>query len=246
MKRYELSEKEIRLFRNYLESEEYAVGTTEKYLRDLKHFRVWLNGRTVTKQIVIQWKEHLLAKGLLPITVNSKLAALNCFFKMMNWTSCQVKALRIQRRIFRSTERELGKEEYMRLIDAAAQAGKERLALLMETICAKAARALRAGKKVGIVCTEESLEIYRQRLNADADDPAVAQTAQWLADALDLAVIGSRKDPSTIAHNLFDVLRSFDGQQVDRIYSESFEGGQLGDAIMNRLKKAAGYHILDV
>ena len=117
---------------------------------------------------------------------------------------------------------------------------------VIETICAKAARALRVGKKVGIVCTEESLEIYRQRLNADADDPAATQTEQWLADALDLAVIGSRKDPSTIAHNLFDVLRSFDGQQVDRIYSESFEGGQLGDAIMNRLKKAAGYHILDV
>jgi len=140
MKRYEPSEKEIRLFQNYLESEEYAVGTTEKYLRDLKHFRVWLNGRTVTKQIVSQWKECLLAKGLLPITVNSKLAALNCFFKVMNWTSCQVKALRIQRRIFRSTERELGKEEYMRLIDTAAQAGKERLALLMETICATGIR----------------------------------------------------------------------------------------------------------
>lgn len=117
---------------------------------------------------------------------------------------------------------------------------------MMDTICDKAARALQRGKKVGIVCTEESRPIYEQRLR-----DVMAQADQRNGDAaidhcLDLAVIGSRKDPSTIAHNLFDVLRSFDGQQVDRIYSESFEGGQLGDAIMNRLKKAAGYHIIDV
>ena len=105
---------------------------------------------------------------------------------------------------------------------------------VIETICEKAARALQRGKKVGIVCTEESLPVYQERLRTVTDGE------------LDLAVIGSRRDPSTIAHNLFDVLRSFDGQQVDRIYSESFEGGQLGDAIMNRLKKAAGYHIIDV
>ena len=105
---------------------------------------------------------------------------------------------------------------------------------VIETICEKAARALQRGKKVGIVCTEESLPVYQERLLTVTDGE------------LDLAVIGSRRDPSTIAHNLFDVLRSFDGQQVDRIYSESFEGGQLGDAIMNRLKKAAGYHIIDV
>ncbi len=100
---------------------------------------------------------------------------------------------------------------------------------VIETICAMALRALGKGKKVGIVCTEESLPVYRERLTG-----------------AELSVIGSRKDPSTIAHNLFDVLRSFDGMEVDRIYSESFEGGQLGDAIMNRLKKAAGYHIVDV
>lgn len=112
---------------------------------------------------------------------------------------------------------------------------------VIETICDKAERALQRGKKVGIVCTEESLPVYKERLQSAVDSARVGED-----DVLHLAVIGSRKDPSTIAHNLFDVLRSFDGLQVDRIYSESFEGGQLGDAIMNRLKKAAGYHIVDV
>lgn len=117
-----------------------------------------------------------------------------------------------------------------------------------EKICELAREALRAGKKVGIVCTEESYPIYQERLGmfgvlseyGDRNGTGEEDTL------LDLAVIGSRKDSSTIAHNLFDVLRSFDGQQVDVIYSESFEGGQLGGAIMNRLKKAAGYHIIDV
>ena len=112
---------------------------------------------------------------------------------------------------------------------------------VIETICDKAERALGRGKKVGIVCTEESLPVYEERLQS-----AMTSAKAGEDDVLHLAVIGSRKDPSTIAHNLFDVLRSFDGLQVDRIYSESFEGGQLGDAIMNRLKKAAGYHIVDV
>lgn len=114
---------------------------------------------------------------------------------------------------------------------------------MIRTICEKAEKALRRGKKVGIVCTEESLEEYRQKLLGLDLPMDVLGRAE---DALELAVIGSRRDSATIAHNLFDVLRSFDGRQVDRIYSESFEGGQLGDAIMNRLKKAAGYHIIDV
>lgn len=49
-----------------------------------------------------------------------------------------------------------------------------------------------------------------------------------------------------IAHNLFGVLREFDELDVDIIYSESFAQKHLGQAIMNRLTKAAGYHILKV
>ena len=48
------------------------------------------------------------------------------------------------------------------------------------------------------------------------------------------------------AHNLFAVLRDFDARKVDCIFSESFSKDQLGQAIMNRLCKAAGYHIVNV
>ena len=58
--------------------------------------------------------------------------------------------------------------------------------------------------------------------------------------------IGSRRDELSIASHLFQVLREFDGDDVDRIYSESFDTPGLGQAIMNRLLKAAGHHKIHV
>ena len=58
--------------------------------------------------------------------------------------------------------------------------------------------------------------------------------------------VGERAKEETIAHNLFAVLREFDDLDVDVIYSESFSKDHLGQAIMNRLCKAAGYHIVNV
>ena len=58
--------------------------------------------------------------------------------------------------------------------------------------------------------------------------------------------LGRRDKEETIARSLFGVLREFDSLDVDDIYSESFLEDHLGQAIMNRLKKAAGYHIRKV
>ena len=58
--------------------------------------------------------------------------------------------------------------------------------------------------------------------------------------------IGSRKEEGSIARGLYKILREFDHLDVDVIYTESFEGDQMGMAIMNRLNKAAGYSILTV
>lgn len=92
--------------------------------------------------------------------------------------------------------------------------------------------ALAEGKKVGILCTAESLPCYEQTFTSYGED------------RVSLISVGSREDSGSVAHNLFDALRSFDAAEVDVIYSEAFEGGQLGGAIMNRLQKAAGYHIV--
>ena len=59
-------------------------------------------------------------------------------------------------------------------------------------------------------------------------------------------VIGSKKNLKEVAHNLFEALRSFDDKKVDIVYAEAFEEKGIGIAIMNRLKKAAGYDIIFV
>ena len=58
----------------------------------------------------------------------------------MGWEECRVRHLRLQRRLFREASRELNRAEYDRLLQAAQRQGKERLALLMETICATGIR----------------------------------------------------------------------------------------------------------
>lgn len=77
-----------------------------------------------------------------------------------------------------------------------------------------------AGRRVGIICTEETKESYPQGI---------------------LRCVGTRSREETIAHNLFAVLREFDDLRVDAIYSESFAESHLGYAIMNRMMKASGY-----
>ncbi|WP_250278637.1 L-threonylcarbamoyladenylate synthase [[Clostridium] colinum] len=58
--------------------------------------------------------------------------------------------------------------------------------------------------------------------------------------------VGSRKDLDEIAKNIFNILRECDNLNVEKIYIESFAEKGVGLAIMNRLKKAAGYKIINV
>ena len=127
-------------FQQYLRSEERVSGTIDKYLRDIRSFAAWLGERPVGKAVCAGWKEQLQTEGLCPETVNSKLSALNKFLGFSGRAECRVKYLRIQRRLFRRTERELSRPDYFRLLETANSLGKTRLALLMETICATGIR----------------------------------------------------------------------------------------------------------
>lgn len=81
------------------------------------------------------------------------------------------------------------------------------------------------GYKVGIIATEETKEQYTEGM---------------------IKCIGSRNDEIRISSSLYRILREFDEAEIEFIYSESFEQDGFGQAIMNRLLKAAGYHILYV
>ncbi len=140
MEQYLLTNDLIAEYGSYLRQEERAAGTVEKYMRDVRAFAVWLNGEKVTKDAVAEWKRHLLDEEYAAVTVNSMLAALHGFFDFVGWEGCKVKYLKVQRRLFRDTSRELDRADYDRLIETAQGLGRERLALLMETICATGIR----------------------------------------------------------------------------------------------------------
>lgn len=131
---------QMQTFVEHLQREERAKATVEKYLRDTKEFLAWQQGRAVTKESVLAWREHLVETRLSPVTVNAKLSALNSLFQFLGWDDCRIKFLKIQRRAFREPSRELTREEFSRLIETAQRQGRERLRLLMETICATGIR----------------------------------------------------------------------------------------------------------
>ncbi len=96
-------------------------------------------------------------------------------------------------------------------------------AAVIETINRLTDEAAAAGEKVGVIATKENIGAYR-------------------ADCV--KNIGSRADEAAIAHNLYAVLREFDDDGRTVIFSESFDTAGIGQAIMNRLLKAAGHRIV--
>ena len=131
---------QIREFSRYLREEERETATIDKYSRDVKDFFIWLKDREISRDRIAEWKQHLRRVGRKPVTINGKLSALNKFLSFLGRNDCRIKYLKIQRRLFRSTEKQLSKQEYIRLMETAHSLGRERLALLMETICATGIR----------------------------------------------------------------------------------------------------------
>ena len=131
---------QIREFSRYLREEERETATIDKYSRDVKDFFIWLKDREISRERIAEWKQHLRRVGRKPVTINGKLSALNKFLSFLGRNDCRTKYLKIQRRLFRSTEKQLSKQEYIRLMETAHSLGRERLALLMETICATGIR----------------------------------------------------------------------------------------------------------
>lgn len=84
---------------------------------------------------------------------------------------------------------------------------------------------MEAGEKIGIIAAAESTDRYQGGI---------------------VRTIGSRSEEDSIGQHLFGILREFDTLDVDRIYSESFCTPRIGQAIMNRLMKAAGHQVMEV
>jgi len=81
------------------------------------------------------------------------------------------------------------------------------------------------GCKAGVICTEETKDAYVSCAKKNA---------------------GKRQDEAAIARNLYEILREFDEEHIDVMYSEAFDVSGMGQAIMNRLLKAAGHKVIEV
>lgn len=94
---------------------------------------------------------------------------------------------------------------------------------VVETINRLSAKAIEEGRRVGIIASSETKSRYLQG---------------------DIAEIGARSDDKAIARHLFGILRRFDDDGIERIYSEAFDTPRMGTAIMNRLIKAAAHQVI--
>ena len=133
-----LNESIVPQFSAYLYREEKSVATQEKYLRDVRAFCLYVDGKPVTKELVVAWKKNLIAKGYAVRSINSMLASVNSFLDFLNMSNCKVKNIRAQRQIYCAENKELTKAEYLRLLKASEK--NVQLHLVLQTICATGIR----------------------------------------------------------------------------------------------------------
>lgn len=123
----------------WLQHNEMSQGTIYKYRYYLNQFEQFMDGAAVTKERVLIWKETL-KKNLSPVTVNGALAAINGFFRYVGWDDCLVKFIKVKQQVFCSGQKEMKREEYLQLVEAARKDGNERLCLLIQTLCSTGIR----------------------------------------------------------------------------------------------------------
>ena len=136
-----INKKRIEMFRRELYREEKKESTIEKYMRDIKKLEQYLDGRPVTKENMIQFKEQLQICGEYEISsMNTYLAAANHFCDSMGWKDAKVKLLKRQKELYESENTYLTKEEYKKLVLTANKKGQQRLSLIMQTIASTGIR----------------------------------------------------------------------------------------------------------
>lgn len=129
----------IERYLKHLREQERSAATLQKYAHDLKELCAYLQDAQLTKAALIAWKEQLIGKYA-PATVNSMLTAANGYLRFYGWGNLTVKQLKVQKSLFADESKELTREEYAHLVQAAQRKDNERLALVIQTICATGIR----------------------------------------------------------------------------------------------------------
>lgn len=129
----------IQRYTDELQEQEKSEATIQKYLYNITALSEYLGGAELTKKAMVGWKEFLIKKYAVS-SVNTMLAATNSLLDFCDRADLKVKPLKVQKSMFCDTARELKREEYIRLVNTAKKEGNERLALVIQTICATGIR----------------------------------------------------------------------------------------------------------
>ncbi|MDO5300866.1 MAG: phage integrase N-terminal SAM-like domain-containing protein [Clostridia bacterium] len=138
-----MSQKEkerTRAFAAWMRGQERAEATIEQYGRQVRRLYAFLNGRPISKELVLAYRQRLLEKGYKPQTVNGALSAIHKYLRSVGREDCMVQMVRVQRSAFVDDSRELGQEEYRRLLAAARAKKNQRLYFVLQTLCSTGIR----------------------------------------------------------------------------------------------------------
>lgn len=121
-------------FEKHLRENEKSNATIEKYVRDLRRFISYANGKEIDKSLMLGYKAALGNEYALT-SANSMLASLNAFLRFCGFSDMCVRQFKIQKKVFCAEEKELSKAEYIALVRTAENNKNMRLSLLIQTIC---------------------------------------------------------------------------------------------------------------
>ena len=149
----------IKKFVKCLKNEEKAENTIAKYLRDVREFYKWHgNKKIITKEELLEYKEYLKRINIKVTTINSKISSLNSFLSYTENEPLRLKVIKWHKSIFGTKEKELSKNEFNKLYDAAKN--DKRLRLILEVIA-------KTGIRVSEIhyITVESLDLGKAVVN---------------------------------------------------------------------------------
>lgn len=165
-------EAKLQDFKKHLEEEEKSKNTIDKYIRDVKKYLKFIESEDISKQNLLEFKVYL-QENFKPTSLNSIIAGINSFLGFLNQNELKLKPLKIQKRVFINSEKELEAEEYKKLVKVAEMEGDEKLSMMLQTICSTGIRiselqfvtveSLQQGK-VFVNCKNKLREIFMPKM----------------------------------------------------------------------------------
>lgn len=126
--------RDIEAFGEYLRERENSPATIEKYLRDIRTFRQYMQGKEILDKNSLLCYKAWLTDHYRVSSVNSMIVALNQFLMFLEAGRLRIRRVKVQCQRFRTAEKELDKAEFRKLVANARGCGRSQLAMIMETI----------------------------------------------------------------------------------------------------------------